>query len=260
MQAPSRGIATPGFTTVKPVYTPRPATFRPALLVIDMQEDFCPPNGSLAVPGGRDVLPVVNAMLANRTFITRIATKDWHPPDHCSFAENHPAPDNVPFRSTCLITNPYNLSERPYRTLLWPIHCVQDTPGAKILPDMSIGLCQAVIEKGTDPRVEMYSAFRDPFQNPCVTDSGLDEKLRSENITHVYIVGLAFDYCVKYTAIDARRAGFEVIILADGTRAVHPDKWDETEEELRGYGITIIQTGASETRWLHAQPEIIYST
>ncbi|KAK6330988.1 NAD(+) salvage pathway protein [Orbilia javanica] len=227
----------------------RPSKFNPALLVVDMQEDFCPPNGSLAVGNGRDVIPVINTLLANPAFTTRIATKDWHPSTHISFASNHPAPNNVPFTSYTTIINPYNPSET-YKTRLWPDHCVQGTKGAELVPELDQSLLDGIVEKGTDDRVEMYSCFHDPFEHPRVSDSGLVGRLQKKDVTHVYVVGLAMDYCVKYSAIDARKAGFEVYVVEEGTKAVDPSTWEEVRKELEGYGIIMVGTGGREMGWL----------
>ncbi|KAF3166528.1 NAD(+) salvage pathway protein [Orbilia oligospora] len=227
----------------------RPSKFNPALLVVDMQEDFCPPNGSLAVGNGRDVIPVINTLLANPAFTTRIATKDWHPSTHISFASNHPAPNNVPFTSYTTITNPHNPSET-YKTRLWPDHCVQGTKGAELVPELDQSLIDEIVEKGTDDRVEMYSCFHDPFEHPRVSDSGLVEGLQKKDVTHVYVVGLAMDYCVKYSAIDAKKAGFEVYVVEEGTKAVDPSAWEEVRKELEGYGIVMVGTGGGEMGWL----------
>ncbi|EPS37417.1 hypothetical protein H072_8922 [Dactylellina haptotyla CBS 200.50] len=227
----------------------RPSEFRPALLVVDMQEDFCPPNGSLAVTDGRDVIPVINTLLANPTFTTRIATKDWHPPSHISFAANHPPPNNVPFTSHTTIINPYNPSET-YDTRLWPIHCVQGTPGAELVPELDQSLLDEIVEKGMDDRVEMYSCFHDPFESPRVSDSGLVEKLKGKDVTHVYVVGLAMDYCVKCSAVDACKAGFKVYVVEEGTKAVDPGAWGEVMKELEGYGVSVVGMGGKEMAWL----------
>ncbi|RVD90087.1 uncharacterized protein DFL_001065 [Arthrobotrys flagrans] len=227
----------------------RPSKFNPALLVVDMQEDFCPPNGSLAVGNGRDVIPVINTLLANPAFTTRIATKDWHPTTHISFASNHPAPNNIPFTSYTTITNPHNPLET-YKTRLWPDHCVQGTKGAELVPELDQSLIDEIVEKGTDDRVEMYSCFHDPFEHPRVSDSGLVERLQRRDVTHVYVVGLAMDYCVKYSAIDAKKAGFEVYVVEEGTKAVDPSAWEEVRKELGGYGITMVGTGGKEAGWL----------
>ncbi|KAF3930277.1 Nicotinamidase [Dactylellina cionopaga] len=233
------------------VTSDKPSNFNPALLVVDMQEDFCPPNGSLAVANGREIIPVINSLLANPTFTTRIATKDWHPPSHISFASNHQPPNNIPFVSTTTITNPYNPSEA-YDTRLWPDHCIQGTKGAELIPELDQSLVDEIVEKGMDDRVEMYSCFRDPFEHPTVSDSGLVERLKSKNVTHVYVVGLAMDYCVKCSAVDARKAGFEVYVVEDGTKAVDPTTWSEVKKELEGHGVSMLSGESAEMVWLNA--------
>ncbi|KAH0535975.1 hypothetical protein FGG08_007132 [Glutinoglossum americanum] len=227
-----------------PVMTP--IQFRPALLVIDLQEDFCPPNGSLAVAGGRDTVPIINDLL-DLPFTLKIATKDFHPPDHISFASNHEAPNNQPFTSTVKITNPYNPSE-VRETCLWPIHCVQGTPGADLLPELHVDGLDHIIEKGQDKRVEMYSAFTDIFGNSSVTSNGLSEILTATAITHVFLVGLAMDYCVKWSAIDARKAGFVTYVVREGTKAVDPGDggWDATQKEFENLGVSIISATGPE--------------
>ncbi len=142
---------------------------------------------------GRDVVPVINELL-RRPFALKIATKDWHPADHISFAANHPG--KKPFVDTCTVVNPFNAGES-YTSRLWPVHCVQDTPGAALVPELDVALVDSIVEKGTDARVEMYSALYDPLRNPRVSDSGLTTQLRERGVTDVYVVGLAADYCVR---------------------------------------------------------------
>jgi nicotinamidase-related amidase len=193
------------------------AFFKPALIVVDFQEDFCPPNGSLAVKDGGNIAPIVNELL-DMPFVIKVATKDWHPPDHISFASNH---ENAkPFETKITIQNPLN-SEETETTLLWPDHCIQDTPGSQLVPELNTDKITHIVEKGTDKRVEMYSAFQDPFPTP-VSKSTLANLLKSNSITHCYVVGLAFDYCVKYTAIDAVKEGFKTYIVWEGTKPVDP--------------------------------------
>ncbi|KAL1693213.1 Isochorismatase-like protein [Schizophyllum commune] len=235
---------------------PPPALFRPALLVIDMQNDFCPgddiPNGALAVPGGRDIIPTINHLLARPAFVYRVATRDWHPRNHISFAENHSVvgEDGIErkkqaFTDFVTITHPEDLAKDPshstqraYTTRLWPTHCVQHTPGADLVANLDTTKVDLVLDKGTDPRVEMYSAFYDPLR---VEDSGLAGALKEKGITHVYVVGLAYDYCVRASALDARAEGFDVILVRDATRAVDPspDKLAALEEELESKGVKV---------------------
>lgn len=213
-------------------------SFKPALVIVDVQEDFCPPNGALAVEGGRDIIPIINEILAY-PFALKVATKDFHPQDHISFASNHAAPNNQPFESTFTIKNPHN-PEETQETRLWPDHCVQGTKGAELVPDLDTSKLDEIVEKGQDKRVEMYSAFADPFKNPCVAKSGLADMLRKLDITDVYVVGLAADYCVKHTAIDAQREGFQTWVIGDATRAVDPTCMEHVLKEYKQIGVTVV--------------------
>ncbi|OTA52033.1 isochorismatase [Hypoxylon sp. EC38] len=220
--------------------------FRPALIVVDLQEDFCPPNGSLAVDGGRDITPLINKLLAS-PFVTKIATKDWHPRNHVSFAANHQG--KVPFTDFATIVNPYNESET-YESRLWPIHCVQGTPGAELIPELHASQLDMILEKGTDPRVEMYSPFYDPFTTPRVCDSGLVKALREKRVTDVYVVGLAADYCVKNAAIDAAKEGFKTYLVEECTKAVNTTAWPECKKSIEASGAKIVSINGPEVRRL----------
>ncbi|KAK1225829.1 NAD(+) salvage pathway protein [Marasmius sp. AFHP31] len=223
-------------------------TFRPALIVVDFQEDFCPPSGSLAVQDGRSIAPVVNDLL-NLPFTLKVATKDFHPPNHVSFAANHDPPDNVPFVSFATIHNPHNDSETDV-SRLWPVHCVQGTPGSELIPEFNVSKVDKVIEKGTDARIEMYSAFEAPFRHPIVKEasSGLAQLLKEKEITDVYVVGLAMDYCVKFTAIDAKKDGYSTFVVKEGTKAVDPTEagWGAAEKELAEQGVPLISVEGEE--------------
>ncbi|KAH6695108.1 isochorismatase [Plectosphaerella plurivora] len=218
--------------------------FRPALIVVDFQEDFCPPKGALAVTDGRSIAPVVNDLL-QRAFVTKIATKDWHPADHISFASNHP--DAEPFVSTTEIVNPHNPAET-YTSRLWPVHCVQGTTGAELVPELDIDRVNEIVEKGQVREVEMYSAFYDPFKAPRVADSGLAGRLRDAGVTDVYVVGLAGDYCVKSTAVDAASEGFNVFLVEEGTRCVDPGSWEDIKSELAAAGVKVVSAKGPEVR------------
>jgi nicotinamidase-related amidase len=227
--------------------------FVPALIIVDFQEDFCPPNGSLAVANGRSIAPTINELL-DLPFVIKVATKDWHPPDHISFASNHLPPNNVPYKSTVTISNPLGGDETE-TTLLWPDHCVQGTKGAELVPELDVSKVDVIIEKGMDKRVEMYSAFSAPFRNPPVAQSRLTQVLKDAGATHVYVVGLALDYCVKFTAMDAAQEGFQTFVILSATAAVDPN--DECEgkvrSELNDVGATLVKSTTSEqVKWVKA--------
>jgi nicotinamidase/pyrazinamidase len=195
-----------------------------ALLVVDLQPDFLP-GGALAVADGDAVVAPI-ARLAP-AFTTVVATQDWHPRGHVSFASSHPG------------TKPYDRLELPQGTQeLWPDHCVQGTPGAAIhpgVPDVSVTL---VLRKGTRREVDSYSAFRENL-GPAGTrlTTGLGAWLRARGIERVFVSGLARDFCVRWSAEDAAAEGFEVIVLDDLTRAVFPERSAETDEALRRAGV-----------------------
>ncbi|KAL2000678.1 hypothetical protein VTN02DRAFT_2760 [Thermoascus thermophilus] len=228
--------------------------FVPALIVVDMQEDFCPPNGSLAVQEGRSIASLINSLLAIPGFVLRIATQDYHPPDHISFARNHPGPNNRPFESFIEMRNPAPGREwetKPQR--LWPEHCVAGTPGASLIPEINTGRIDLYVRKGMDPLVEMYSAFGDAFGNidASVTARSVDVDLKAalaeRNVTDVFVVGIAGDYCVKFTAIDAVKAGFRSWVIEEGTRCVVPGPgWEKAKEELRASGVSIVAVDGPE--------------
>jgi nicotinamidase/pyrazinamidase len=173
------------------------------LLVIDVQNDFCT-HGRLAVADGDDVVPVVNR-LAQR-FEHMVLTQDWHPPGHSSFATSHPG--RAAFESI----------EMPYgQQTLWPDHCVQGTPGAAFHSELLTERAELIIRKGFRPGIDSYSAF---YENDRRTPTGLAGYLRERNLQRLFLVGLATDYCVHYSAIDARRLGFDVVVIEAGCRAI----------------------------------------
>ena len=156
-----------------------------ALIVVDVQNDFVP-GGALAVPEGDRVVPLCNA-LAN-SFDLVVATQDWHPADHGSFAANHPG------RKVGEVIDLQGLQQ-----ILWPVHCVQNTPGAQFVHGLDTSRFARIFQKGTDPAIDSYSGF---FDNGHRRSTGLGDYLRSNNVTDVYVCGLATDYCVKFTALD----------------------------------------------------------
>lgn len=176
---------------------------RSVLLVIDMQNDFCP-GGALAVPGGDLIVPAVNRLA--RRFEHVILTQDWHPAGHASFASTHAG------------RAPYETVEAPYgRQILWPDHCVQGTAGAAFHGALAIPAAELVLRKGFRPAIDSYSAFR---ENDRTTPTGLAAYLRERGLTRVVLCGLATDFCVAYSAIDAREAGFAVAVHLDACRGI----------------------------------------
>jgi len=173
------------------------------LLVIDVQNDFCP-GGALAVNDGDAVVPTINRFL--QRFGHVVLTQDWHPAGHSSFASSHPGA--APFET---IAMPYG------QQTLWPDHCVQGTSGAAFHPDLSTVAAELVIRKGFRPEIDSYSAFH---ENDRQTPTGLAGYLRERGLTRIFLVGLATDYCVYYSAVDARRLGFEAVVIESGCRAI----------------------------------------
>jgi nicotinamidase/pyrazinamidase len=179
---------------------------RDVLLVIDVQNDFCP-GGNLAVAGGDEVVAPVNR-LAGR-FASVVLTQDWHPPGHRSFASAHRG--RKPFETVQLAYGPQ---------VLWPDHCVQGTRGAELHEGLHVPHAQLVLRKGCNPDIDSYSAF---FENDRRTATGLAGYLRERGITRIFVAGLAYDFCVRYTCEDARRAGFEAVVISDACRAIDAD-------------------------------------
>lgn len=174
-----------------------------ALLVIDVQNDFCP-GGALAVPAGDLIVPGINALMDD--FAAVILTQDWHPAGHASFASQHPG------------RAPMELTQMPYGPqVLWPDHCVQGTDGARFHPALATDRADLIIRKGTNPAIDSYSAF---FENDRTTPTGLDGYLRTRGITTLTLAGLATDFCVNYSAVDAARLGFSVTVRQDLCRAI----------------------------------------
>jgi nicotinamidase/pyrazinamidase len=173
------------------------------LLVIDVQNDFCP-GGALAVPGGDSVLAPVHQIAPQFKHI--VLTQDWHPAAHSSFASAYPG------------RQPYETIEMPYGSqTLWPDHCVQGSQGAELHRDLQLPQAELILRKGFRRAIDSYSAF---FENDRTTATGLAGYLRERNLTRVFLAGLAYDYCVGYSALDARRLGFDAIILRDACRAI----------------------------------------
>ena len=179
---------------------------RDALLAIDVQRDFCA-GGALAVADGDAVVAPIDRLTA--CFAHIVATQDWHPADHSSFAANHPGA--APFSVVQMSYGPQTL---------WPVHCVQGAPGAEFHPGFAVGRASAVVRKGMRTAIDSYSAF---FENDRATPTGLGGYMRERGIGRVFVAGLATDFCVSYSALDARRLGFEVCVLLDACRAIDLD-------------------------------------
>ena len=182
---------------------PKPEALPDALIVIDVQNDFCP-GGSLAVTDGDAILPRINAMM--RAFQSVVLTQDWHPANHSSFAANHPGAE------------PFSMIEMPYGPqVLWPVHCVQGSRGADFHADLSLDRAAMILRKGYDPKIDSYSAF---FENDRKTPTGLEGYLRARGLSELTIAGLATDFCVAYSALDAARLGFAVTVDLGASRAI----------------------------------------
>ncbi len=174
-----------------------------ALILVDIQNDFLP-GGALAVPRGDETVPVANALMPRFELV--VATQDWHPRNHGSFASQHPGRN---------VGDVIELGGLPQ--VLWPDHCVQGTPGAELAPGLDVRGIRRVFKKGIDPGVDSYSGF---FDNGRRRATGLAEYLADYDVQDVYIVGLATDYCVRFTALDARGLGFATYLVEDGCRGV----------------------------------------
>lgn len=201
---------------------------RDVLLVVDVQNDFCT-DGALAVPGGEKVVPAVNR-IAQR-FSNVILTQDWHPRDHVSFAANHPH------------KRPYDTIELDYGTqVLWPTHCVQGTPGAEFHKSLQVPQASLIIRKGIHRHVDSYSAL---YENDHKTPTGLVGYLRERELKTVFLVGLAFDFCVRFSAEDARKVGLEVAVIEDACRGIDVDgSVAATHRSLKELGVPVVSIEA----------------
>ncbi|MGH6664892.1 MAG: bifunctional nicotinamidase/pyrazinamidase [Pseudolabrys sp.] len=198
------------------------------LLVVDVQNDFCP-GGRLAVPQGDEVVPPINRLAQRSVHVAM--TQDWHPAGHSSFASSHPG--KQPFEATTL----------DYGTqVLWPDHCLQGTAGAEFHKDLKIPQAELVLRKGFRKAIDSYSAF---YENDHTTATGLAGYLRERGFTRVLLAGLAFDFCVRYSAEDARREGFEAIVIADACRGIDiAGSMIDTRESFARLGIEVAVSDA----------------
>jgi nicotinamidase/pyrazinamidase len=200
-----------------------------ALVLVDLQYDFCP-GGALAVARGDETIAIANRLMPH--FSTIVATQDWHPANHKSFAVNNPGSkegDVIDLGTT--------------RQVMWPAHCVQNTRGAELHADLDRAKISSVFHKGTDPAIDSYSGF---FDNGHVKATGLAAWLNERWIKQLYVLGLATDFCVKFTALDARQLGFDVFLVEDGCRDVElkPGDSDRAIAEMKGAGVAVVESGA----------------
>lgn len=194
-----------------------------ALIIVDVQNDFCP-GGALAVDGGDEIVPLVNELISTHSHI--ILTQDWHPADHSSFASQHE--DRAPFETINVDYGPQTL---------WPDHCVQGTVGAEFHPDLNVTAPELIIRKGFRRTIDSYSTF---FENDHKTPTGLAGYLRERGISKLRLAGLALDYCVAYSALDAIELGFSVEVVLAATRAI--DLYGSKEDmldKMRAAGVVI---------------------
>jgi len=198
-----------------------------ALVLVDLQNDFLP-GGALAVPEGDRVIPLANEL--QKHFELVAATQDWHPADHGSFAASHPG------RKVGEVIDLHGLPQ-----ILWPVHCVQNTPGAELAPGVDQSRIGRVFHKGIDQRIDSYSTF---FDNAHRRSTGLGEYLKGEGVTDVYLAGLATDYCVKFSALDARHLGFNTSVVLDACRGIDLKMGDieRAVDEMRHAGTQIIRS------------------
>jgi nicotinamidase/pyrazinamidase len=199
-----------------------------ALILVDIQYDFCP-GGSLAVPHGDEIIPIANRL--QKAFDLIVATQDWHPRGHGSFASTHGKPAYAVI----------DIHGSPQT--LWPDHCVQGSHGADLMAALDKSRITHIFQKGTDPRIDSYSGFLDADHRNA---TGLADFLREHHVTRVYIAGLATDYCVRYTALDAAQLGFEAYVVADACRGVNlqPEDSEAAMREMKAAGVKIIRSSA----------------
>jgi nicotinamidase/pyrazinamidase len=200
-------------------------TEKDALIIVDVQNDFLP-GGALAVPKGDEIIPVINSIQDRFDFI--VATQDFHPAKHKSFAANNPG------RQIGELIDLNGLSQ-----ILWPVHCVQGTEGADFSKDLNKKTWRKVFQKGMNPEVDSYSGF---FDNAKRGDTGLSTYLKKNQIDRVFICGLALDFCVKFTALDAKELEFDTFLVINGTRAVNlnPEDGKDSLAELEAAGVKLI--------------------
>lgn len=202
----------------------------------------------MAIEGGRDIAPLINSLLS-LPFPLKIATQDFHPPGHISFATSHDPPNNEAFKSYVRTFNPYNGSQK-IRIPVWPEHCLQGTQGVEIIPEIDASRFDYIVQKGKDKRVEMWSAFADLFGNKTTLAANLDlaKLLKDAAITHLFVVGLAGDHCVGCTALGGKNEGFRVFVIEDAVKSVDtgPNGWVATKAAFARAGVGLIHMDSAE--------------
>lgn len=194
-----------------------------ALLLIDIQNDFLP-GGSLAVPAGNEIIEVVNSIQSDFDLV--VATQDWHPPSHKSFASNHSDKESFDV-----------IEWQGMQQVLWPDHCIQGSSGAELSKDVNWNYTETIFRKGTNPEIDSYSGF---YDNGHLKSTGLDDYLKGRNVNEVYIAGLAADYCVYFTAKDALKEGFKTYIIEDATRAINEAGFKDAKKDIIEKGGSIL--------------------
>lgn len=190
-----------------------------ALLLIDIQIDFLP-GGALAVPQGNEIIPVVNHL--QEKFDLVVATQDWHPAGHKSFASNHPG--------SALFSV---IQLHGQDQVLWPDHCVQGTPGAAFAPELNINKVEAIFQKGMNPEIDSYSGF---YDNGHLKSTALGSYLRGKNVAEIYLAGLAGEYCVYFSGKDALQEGFKTVLIEDASRAIDIAGFEKAKADILGRG------------------------
>lgn len=198
-----------------------------ALIIVDIQNDFLP-GGALAVNKGDEIIPIVNRLQQLGYFDLIIATQDWHPKNHGSFASNHQ--NKKPFEKSTL---------SGLEQILWPDHCVQGTEGAEFSEQLDVKNIEAIFRKGMDKNIDSYSGF---FDNGKLKDTGLAAYLKGRNVKEVFVVGLAGDYCVYYTSVDAVHSGFKTTLIEDATRSIDDTSFKSAVKELKEKGAEVIHS------------------
>ena len=196
-----------------------------ALILVDIQNDFVP-GGALPVPQGDQIIPVVNQLLPQFDLV--VATQDWHPPNHGSFASNHPG------------KKVYEVIElNGLQQILWPDHCVQGSKGADFVAGLNTNPVEAIFRKGTDPGIDSYSGF---FDNGRKKSTGMADYLRGRGVDEVYVVGLAGEFCVNYTILDAAQLGFKTYLIKDATRPLDWQNFEKAMENMRKHNVQIVES------------------